>query len=80
MRFGSVALNGSYGGTSTFSASLTWNPGTSQLTVTLGSLITGTPASKSGNVMPTYTPPAGLTDRNGHPLPTTPFAGTNSRF
>lgn len=80
VRFGSVAFNGTYGGNSTFNSSLTWNPGTSQLTVTLGSLISGTPASKSGNVTPTYTPAAGLTDKVGHQLPTTPFAGTNSRF
>jgi hypothetical protein len=80
VRFGSVALNGSYGGNLTFNSSLTWDPGTSQLTVTLGTLITGTPASKSGNVMPTYTPVEGLTDIVGNPLPLTSFTGTNSRF
>lgn len=80
VKFGSVAFNGSYGDNLTFNSSLTWNPGTLQLTVTLGSLISGTPASKSGNVMPTYTPAAGLTDIVGNSLATTPFAGTNSRF
>ncbi|WP_432245101.1 hypothetical protein ACRB8A_16175 [Arthrobacter sp. G.S.26] len=83
-RFGTVALNASYstGGDLSFNAVLVWNPGTSQpqLTVTLGSLITGARDPKSGNVTPTYTPPAGLTDRNGYPLPTTPFTGANSRF
>ncbi|WP_248758629.1 hypothetical protein [Pseudarthrobacter sp. SSS035] len=82
VRFGTVALNSSYstGGDLTFNAVLAWNPGTSQLTVTLGSLITGIRDTKNGNVMPTYTPAAGLTDKVGYPLATTPFAGSNSKF
>ncbi|KRE72092.1 hypothetical protein [Arthrobacter sp. Soil762] len=82
VRFGSVALSSSYsaGGALTFNSSLTWNSGTRQLTVTLVSLTGGIPVSKTGNVTPTYTSPSGLTDGVGNPLPTTPFAGSNSRF
>lgn len=82
VRFGSVALSSSYsaGGNLTFNSSLTWNPATSQLTVTLGSLTGGSPAAKNGNVMPTYTPSSGLTDGAGNPLPVGPVQGTNSKF
>ncbi len=83
-RFGTVTINGSYsgGGVVTFSSVLAWNPGTSQLTVTLGSVTGGTPAQKTGNVVPTYTPPSGLTDVVGNQLvvPVGPVPGTNSRF
>jgi hypothetical protein len=82
VRFGSVALNASYsaGGNLTFNSSLAWNPATSQLTVTLGSLTGGSPIIKNGNVMPTYTPSSGLTDGAGNPLPVGPVPGTNSKF
>jgi hypothetical protein len=81
-RFGSVALSGNYsaGGNLTFSSSLTWNPATSQLTITLGSLTGGSPTTKNGNVTPTYTPSSGLTDGAGNPLPVGPVPGTNSKF
>lgn len=82
IRFGSVAFNGSYsgGGTLTFTSALTWNPATSQVTVTLGSLTGGSPTPKNGNVLPTYTASSGLTDGAGNPLPVAPAQGTNSRF
>jgi hypothetical protein len=80
--YGSIAINGTYttGANLTFSSVLTWNPGTSQLSVTLGSLTGGSPVAKNGNVMPSYTPAAGLTDPAGNPLPAGPVQGSNSRF
>jgi hypothetical protein len=80
--YGKVMINGTYtaGSNLTFSSVLTWNPGTSQLSVTLGTLTGGSPASKNGNVTPTYTPASGLTDVAGNPLPVGPVQGSNSKF
>jgi hypothetical protein len=82
IRFGTVTLNGNYsaGGDLSFNSSLAWNPGTLQLTVNLVSLASGTPTTKQGNVLPTYTPASGLSDGAGNLLPAGPVPGTNSRF
>jgi Bacterial Ig-like domain len=82
VNYGTVAINGTYtnGADLTFSSVLAWSPGTSQLTVTLGTLTGGSPVTKNGNVTPTYTPATGLTDAAGNPLPVTPVQGSPSRF
>ncbi|MBE4718775.1 hypothetical protein DAD99_11650 [Pseudarthrobacter sp. AB1] len=85
LRFGSVALGGSYYGSGILQfsgSSLTWDKPALQLTVTLGSVSSGS----SGNATqqsgtPTYTPQAGLTDIAGNTVPTTPISGAStSRF
>lgn len=80
--YGTVVIDGTYtaGGNLTFSSLLTWNPGLSQLTVTLGALTGGTPVTKNGNVTPTYTPAPGLTDVGRNPLPVDAVQGSNSKF
>lgn len=85
LRFGSVALGGSYYGSGILQfsgSSLTWDKPALQLTVTLGSVSSGS----SGNATqqsgtPTYTPQTGLTDIAGNTVPTTPISGAStSRF
>ncbi|MFC4397982.1 hypothetical protein [Arthrobacter sedimenti] len=91
-RIGSVSLGGAYSGGTALSfhgtgsgaskaSSLAWDATKSELTITLGSRdATGAAANVNGNVKPTFTPPAGLTDTVGNPLPSTPFTATPSRF
>lgn len=91
-KIGSVSLGGAYSGGTALSfhgtgsgaskaSSLAWDASKFELTITLGSRDTpGTTVNVNGNVKPTYTPPAGLTDTVGNPLPTTPFTATPSRF
>ena len=89
-RIGSVKLDGNYVGATALSfhgtgvsgsvvSSLAWNAATNELTITLGSRFgTGNSVSKPGSHR--YTPAAGMTDRNGYALPTTPFTGAASKF
>ncbi|MDQ0118407.1 hypothetical protein AB0280_00820 [Pseudarthrobacter sp902506025] len=91
-RIGSVSLGGAYSGGTALSfhgtgsgaskaSSLAWDATKFELTITLGSRDTpGTAANVNGNVKPTYTPSAGLTDTVGNPLPSTPFTAAPSRF
>ncbi|WP_255770632.1 hypothetical protein [Pseudarthrobacter sulfonivorans] len=87
LRVGSVGLNGDYAGTGgltfqgtdTGASTLAWNATGRELTITLGGR-TGAASNVNGNVKPTYTPGAGLTDIAGNPLATTPVTGGNSRF
>ncbi|MCZ2403961.1 hypothetical protein IV498_12420 [Paenarthrobacter sp. Z7-10] len=91
LKIGSIGLGGDYvsSGSATFSAtangsrsSVSWNPTTATLTITLGTKQTGTLATAPASVgYPSYTPVAGLQDSAGNPLGTTTFtSGTASKF
>jgi hypothetical protein len=85
LRFGSVALNANYvtstvnfSGNGSNASSVSWNPTTNQLTITLGNgngQSTGVVAS-----VPSYTPDSALKDLAGNTVSAGPFAGTSSRF
>ncbi len=91
-RLGTVALNGSYYGSGPLTykgigataSIVSWNPSgpAPTLTITLGALASGSPASASTTAAtPSYAPANGMKDRAGNDLPTAPFTSTTaSRF
>jgi hypothetical protein len=60
----------------TFNGTVTWNPTTRKITITVGTLRAGGSALLSGisaNKTAKFGPPAGLTDVAGNSLPTSSF-------
>lgn len=85
--FGSVAMNADYvSSTSTFTAngsnasSITWNPTSRTLTITLGTAASGGQNSSVPSSTPSYTPDAVLKDLAGNAIGAGPFGGTLSRL
>ena len=90
-RLGTVALNGAYYGSGALTykgagqsaSTLSWNPSgpAPTLTITLGALASGSPATASTTAAaPSYTPADGMNDRAGNALAATAVAGSMTRF
>ena len=89
-RLGTVALNGgyygsgtlSYKGTGTNASTVSWDPTSPSLTITLGALADGG-SPVSGTVkaaVPSYTPSNGMRDAAGNAIAVTPAPGKSSSF
>jgi hypothetical protein len=59
---------------------ITWNPTTKTLVLTLGTLTAGTPTSGGTTATATYTPDATLQGTTGLPVLTTPISATGTLF
>jgi hypothetical protein len=88
LQLGSVALGGNYvpTGGATFrgpnagKSTISWDPSTQKLTITLGNKNTGTVNPSVVVGTPVYTPASGLSDLVGNALSTSAVNGTSSRF
>ena len=83
-RIGTVALGGNYYGSGTLSykGTVSWDPSTKALTITLGAYVSGNPGNGTEQpAIPSYTPTSGMRDLAGNPIATAPpVPGTRSRF
>lgn len=83
-RIGTVALGGNYYGSGTlrYKGTVSWDPSTKALTVTLGAYVSGNQGNGTEQpAVPFYTPASGMGDLAGNLVATAPaVAGTKSRF
>jgi len=61
-------------------STITWNPTTRTLVLTLGTLTAGTATNGGTAATATYTPDAAMQGTTGLPVPTTPISATGSLF
>jgi hypothetical protein len=61
-------------------STLAWNAAAKTLTITLGTLGTGTPGTSVAAAVPTYTATTTIQDAAANAMTTGPYSGTSSRF